>query len=65
MLPYCEQQIAIPFFFVADEAFPLRENVMKPFSKPRAGHLSREERIFNYRLSRARRIIENTFGIMS
>jgi hypothetical protein len=47
----------IPMFFVGGEAFPLRVNLMKPFSKPRIGTLNEEERIFNYRLSRARRII--------
>lgn len=63
-LPYCLQKIKIPHFFVGDEAFPLKENLMRPFSKPRVGVMARDERIFNYRLSRARRLIENTFGIM-
>ncbi|XP_055072963.2 uncharacterized protein [Misgurnus anguillicaudatus] len=54
--------IPMPFFVVADEAFPLKPYLMKPFA--RRG-LSREQRVFNYRLSRARRIVENTFGIFA
>ena len=49
-----------PYVFVGDEAFQLTDSLMKPF--PRAV-LSLKERVFNYRLSRARRVIENTFGI--
>jgi hypothetical protein len=49
---------SLPFTFVGDEAFPLLENY------PQKG-LSTEERIFNYRLSRARRVVENAFGIMA
>lgn len=60
-LPNCPQKRKIPFYFVGDEAFPLKDNLMRPISKPRIGELQREERVFNYRLSRARRVIENTF----
>ncbi|XP_067628787.1 putative nuclease HARBI1 [Eurosta solidaginis] len=52
----------IPHFIVGDDAFPLCKRIIKPYgSKP----LSTEERICNYRLSRARRCIENAFGILS
>ena len=49
-----------PYVFVGDEAFRLSEQLMKPYPRE---VLSLKERIYNYRLSRARRVIENSFGI--
>nr|CAI5857926.1 unnamed protein product [Callosobruchus analis] len=51
------------YVFVADDAFPLRVDMLKPFRQTDSN--SRERKIFNYRLSRARRIVENAFGILA
>ncbi|XP_033989775.1 protein ALP1-like [Trematomus bernacchii] len=59
-LPASDQ--AVCYHIVADEAFPLKEYLMKPYLNRR---LAVEQRIFNYRLSRARRVVENAFGILA
>lgn len=57
-----DNELVLPFYIVGDDAFPLRTDLMKPFSKR---NLTDEERVANYRLSRARRVSENAFGIMA
>ena len=51
-----------PYVFVADDAFQMKEYMLKPY--PRSDR-DIEKRVFDYRLSRARRIIENSFGILA
>lgn len=59
-VPY---ELEVPYMLLGDKAFSLNEYTMKPFEgTPEKGSI---ERIFNYRLSRARRVVENAFGIVS
>ncbi|XP_040196708.1 protein ALP1-like [Rana temporaria] len=50
---------SLPLVIVADEAFGLAEHLMRPYSGHELGH---KEKIFNYRLSRARQVAECAFG---
>ena len=56
----------LPHCIVADETFLLRCDLMRPY--PRTNNrqtLPEDQKIFNYRLSRARRIVENAFDILA
>ena len=61
-LPLPGRDQMVPFVLVADDTFALKRYIMKPYpfrNQPAAN------RVFNYHLSRARRLGENTFGIMT
>ena len=51
-----------PYVMVGYEAFPLKRWLMRPY--PGRSVNIFEKRVYNYRVSRARRTIENAFGIM-
>ena len=48
----------LPYVLVGDDIFPLKPWLMKPYP---GKNLSESERVYNYRLSRARRTIEKHF----
>ena len=53
----------LPFFLVGDEIFPLKKWLMRPY--PGTDLACEENKIYNYRHSMVRRVIENAFGILS
>ena len=60
--PLSGESVPLHYTIVADDAFPLKEYIQKPYSQV---GLTPGKRIFNYRLSRARRVVENAFGILA
>ena len=48
------------YHLLGDPAYPLLRWLMKGF--PDTGNLTRTEKLFNYRLSKARVVVEHTYG---
>lgn len=57
-----DQSCPLPYVILADEAFGVSQTILRPYAR---SNLNYKKKIFNYRLSRARRYIESTFGILS
>ena len=62
MLPNDPNGVAVPHFFIGDEAFPLCRDLLWPFPR---NQLSNEAKIYSYRLCRGGRVIENAFGLLA
>ena len=52
----------LPYYLLGDDVSPLKKWLIKPYP---GKNLTEEQKIYNYRLSRYRRVIENAFGILS
>lgn len=60
--PLPGSSISLPFVIVADDAFALKPYLIKPFP---FRNQPAPNRVYNYRLSRARRMVESVFGIIA
>lgn len=61
-LPGGDPEEKVPFVLVGDDAFPMGPGLLKPYARR---DMTIDQRIYNYRLCRARRLSENAFGILS
>lgn len=61
--PLVEGGVNMPYVIVGDEGFPLKRFLLRPF--PRDKRLTTEKQLYNYRICRCRRVIENAFGILA
>lgn len=57
------KDLPLPYVFVADDAFGLTTRLLKPY--PGIHKKGSFQRIFNYRLSRCRMVVEDAFGILA
>ena len=62
VLPDFPQGGVLPYVAIGDEAFPLLQNLLRPYP---GRQIAMDKQLFNYRLSRARRTVENAFGVLA
>jgi len=62
VLPNDAEGLSMPFVIVDEESFALSKHVLRPYANKKLTFL---KRIYNYSLSRGRRIVECTFGILA
>ena len=55
--------VDIPYYVISDGAFAQSPWLQKPY--PGGTNIPRDERVFNYRLSRARLVVECAFGVLA
>lgn len=55
------EDVQVPFIILADSAFPHLPCIQKPYTN---AVLSEKQRYFNYRLSRARMVVESAYGML-
>ena len=61
-LPNDTKETHVPHVLLGDDAFPLCWDLMQPFVR---NALTNERYIFNYKLSRARKVVEIAFVILA
>jgi hypothetical protein len=62
--PPLKSEEPLPFVIVGDEAFPLKKYLLRPYPGVSARN-DENKQIYNHRLPRARRVVENAFGILT
>ena len=60
--PLPHDNTPMPYFIIGDDAFALNNFLMKPYP---SATLTDPQRQFNYRISRARRVVECAFGVLA
>lgn len=58
--PMSVNGVNVPLFLIGDSAYPLQTWLMKPF--PQSSAFTTEMKQYNYRISRARIVVENAYG---